>query len=56
MGVVRKNKYYNSSNDEAAAKAARAAYMRKWRAENRDKVKAINQRYWLRKAAQMAEQ
>lgn len=48
-----KNKYY-SSNEEAAARAARAAYMRKWRAANKDKVKAINQSYWARRAAREA--
>lgn len=51
-----KNKYYADS-EEAMARAARAAYMRKWRAANKDKVKRINQNYWARKAAQMtAEQ
>ena len=48
-----KNKYY-ASNEEAAARAARAAYMRKWRAANKDKVKAINQSYWARRAAREA--
>ena len=51
-----KNKYYTDS-EEAMARAARAAYMRKWRAANKDKVRKINQSYWARKAAQMtAEQ
>lgn len=34
-----------------AAKAARRAYMRAWRAKNKDKVKAMNERYWQRRAA-----
>ncbi len=29
---------------------AKRAYMKKWRAKNRDKVKANNARYWERKA------
>lgn len=32
------------------AAEARNAYARKWRAANKDKVRASNQRYWLRKA------
>ena len=50
-----KNKYY-SSNEEKAAREARAAYMRKWRAANKDRVKAINQNYWIRRAAREALQ
>lgn len=38
-----------------AAVAAKRAYMRKWRAENKDKVKAHQQKYWERKAAELAE-
>lgn len=37
------------------AKAARAAYMRKYRREHPDKIKAINEAYWLRKALQEAD-
>ena len=37
---------------DAAAEAKRA-YMRKWRAENKDKVKAHQQKYWERKAAEL---
>jgi hypothetical protein len=44
-----KNRYYADS-EEAMARAARAAYMRKWRAANKDKVKRINQSYWARRA------
>ena len=36
-----------------AATEAKRAYMRKWRAENKDKVKAHQQKYWERKAAEM---
>ena len=32
------------------AKAKRAAYMRAWRKKNPDKVRATNERYWMRKA------
>ncbi len=39
---------------DEAAKAARAAYMRKWRAENRERLKQYQQRYWEKKAAQQA--
>ena len=52
--VIRKNRYYTADNEEAAARAARAAYMRNWRAANRDKVRAINQSYWARRAAKEA--
>ena len=41
---------------DETAKAARREYYRRWRAENPDKVQATQQRYWLRKAAQMKEQ
>lgn len=32
------------------AKAARAAYQREWRKKNPEKVREINERYWLRRA------
>ena len=35
------------------AKEARRAYQKKWRAANRDKVKATQQRHWEKKAAEM---
>lgn len=38
---------------EERAKQARREYMRQWRAKNPDKVKAIRERYWLRKAAEI---
>lgn len=34
------------------AKAAHAAYKREWRKRNKEKVKAANERYWERKAAE----
>lgn len=36
------------------AAEARRAYKRKWQRENRDKVKAQQERYWTRKAAAKA--
>lgn len=36
-----------------AATEAKRAYMRKWRAENKDKVKAHQQKYWERKAIEL---
>jgi hypothetical protein len=41
-------------NEQAAA--ARRAYKREWAAKNPDKVKAQQERYWAKKAAQAAEQ
>ena len=35
------------------AKAARRIYDKAWRAKNRDKVKARNERYWEKKAAEL---
>ena len=37
-----------------AAKEARRAYDREWRAKNREKVKEAKVRYWNRKAEHMA--
>lgn len=39
-----------SEKKTASAKEARNAYARKWRAKNRDKVKAAQDRYWDRVA------
>ena len=36
-------------------KEARAKYFREWRAKNRDRVKAYNQRYWQKKAREQQE-
>lgn len=38
------------------AREARREYKRRWNAANKDKVKAAQQRYWERKAAQNKEQ
>ncbi|TCL44458.1 hypothetical protein [Harryflintia acetispora] len=35
---------------EKLAKEERNAYFRRWRAENKDKVRAINMRYWEKRA------
>lgn len=32
------------------AKAVRAAYQRAWRKKNPEKVREINERYWMRRA------
>ncbi|WP_291650133.1 hypothetical protein [Clostridium sp.] len=38
---------------EASAKLARREYMRQWRARNKDKVKANQERYWENKAKKL---
>ena len=38
------------------ARKARNAYQREWRARNREKVRAINARYWNKKAQQSGDQ
>lgn len=40
-------------NDIEAARKARRAYQKEWRAKNPDKVKAATERYWIKKAAEM---
>lgn len=37
--------------EEQAAIIARREYYRKWRENNKDKVKAHNHRYWIKKAS-----
>lgn len=39
---------------EALAKAEKREYARKWRSQNKDRVKAINDRYWKKRAAKRA--
>ena len=39
-----------TNTEKELAQNAKREYARKWRAENRDKVKAANERYWLRRA------
>ncbi len=38
-----------------AAKMAQREYARQWRRKNPEKVRAINRRYWEKKAAQKKE-
>ena len=40
----------------AENRAYKREYMRKWRAENKDKVKANNERYILKKAEKLKAQ
>ncbi|MFE4880728.1 hypothetical protein [Bacillus mycoides] len=40
---------------ETAAREAKNAYMREWRAKNKDKVKATQERYWQRQAKKLTE-
>ena len=44
------------SEIEKKAKKLRAKYQREWRSRNKDKVAAINKRYWNKKAAALIEQ
>ena len=37
------------------AVAARRAYMRQWRQKKRDKVRDMQNRYWMRRAEKMQE-
>lgn len=39
---------------KAKIKAARNAYMREWRKKNPERAKAINDRYWARRAERLA--
>lgn len=41
---------------DTAAAEARRAYKREWARKNPDKIKAQQERYWKKKAAQMQEQ
>ena len=45
------NKMRNNSEDiQALARTERLAYLRQWRAKNKDKVKESNARYWKKRA------
>ena len=44
------------SPEERLIVEARRAYQKKWLSENRDKVKAANIRYWLKKAAELPKE
>ena len=41
-------------NQIDAARAAKRAYQKAWRAKNPDKVRASNERYWIRRAEREA--
>lgn len=41
---------------DEAAREARRAYFKAWRARNKDKVRQANERFWAKKAAQAAAQ
>ena len=43
-------KFLEVKSMDKAAKAARAAYQRNWRKRNPDRVREINERYWMRRA------
>jgi hypothetical protein len=42
-------------NKNEAARKARIAYYRQWRAKNRDRTRQYNQTYWQRRALREAE-
>jgi len=42
----------NNEKIRELVKAERNAYAKAWRAKNPEKVRAINERYWEKKAAQ----
>ncbi len=42
-----------NKKEQEVIKEAQRAYKKAWRAKNRDKVKKSNDRYWLKKAAEM---
>lgn len=46
----------SKSEIQTKADELRREYARKWRAANPDKVKAAQERYWLKKAAEFSAQ
>ena len=52
------NEMLNELSEEMieAIKAAKRAYEKQWRANNKDKVRAKNQRYWIKRAMALREQ
>ena len=44
------------SKIEEMARQERLEYFKKWRAANKDKVRATNQRYWEKRALKKAKQ
>lgn len=53
MEAKLKNKSMEPAQLTDEAKKARNAYAKKWRENNRDKVRANTARYWNRKAEQL---
>lgn len=51
---ISKANFETLTAEERTIIEARRAYQRKWRAENKDKVKEHNRRYWLKKAAEQS--
>ncbi|MEW9575824.1 hypothetical protein U9K47_10320 [Bacillus toyonensis] len=43
------------SEKEKAAREAKNAYMREWRAKNKEKVKAAQDRYWQKRFKESVE-
>ena len=43
----------NTNDLELKAKELRNKYYKKWRDDNKDKVKAAQTRYWLKKAREL---
>lgn len=44
------------NRDDTAAAEARRAYMRQWRRNNPDKVRAQQERYWAKKGEEITRQ
>ena len=45
-----------TANQQELIRQAKNQYAREWRAKNKDRVKANNDRYWARKAEQLAKE
>ena len=43
------------NDNQTEARAARREYMRRWRADHPEAVRAAQARYWAKKAAEMKE-
>jgi hypothetical protein len=43
-----------TEQEREAIKQAQRAYKAEWRKKNKDKIRATNERYWLKKAATLA--
>ena len=55
---TKENEMLNGLSNEMIEeiKAVKRAYEKEWRANNKDKVRAKNQRYWIKKAMAMKAQ